>query len=118
MKHRAVMEAGEWIFARGKSGYERGNNAVMLNVRTRLMSFTNDCFFDLEAGIDWWNLLGGKNRDLLLKQIKSTILDSYGVKEIVKFDAKVNAERVFEIGYTLTLTDNEQETDNVKLLQM
>lgn len=91
MKFRTVDSNGDWVFGRGVNSYSRRNSAIGLNIRTRLLSWKNDCFFDLTAGVDWYNRLGSKNqRDLLEQEIRRIILQSEGVTGINQFDTILN----------------------------
>ncbi len=76
---RALDAEHEWTFGRGKNNYLTGNPAIGQMIRTRLLSFLGDCFFDLEAGIDWWERLGGKSQPALNFDIKSVIINTEGV---------------------------------------
>ena len=49
----------DWTFGKGRQSYLRHEAAIKQSIRTRLMSFLGDCFFDINAGIDWWRFLGG-----------------------------------------------------------
>ncbi len=64
MHIRAIDSENDWQFGKGLQSYKYKNNAIMQNVKTRLLSFLNDCWFDMEAGIDWYRLLGTKNTNL------------------------------------------------------
>lgn len=79
MRVRAVDENHDWTFGRGLQDYKLDSRAVSQNVKTRLLSFYNDCFFDLEAGIDWFNLLSRGTENFLLLAIKQNIVNTEGV---------------------------------------
>ena len=89
---RALDENGDWTFGKGKSNYLRDADAVALNVKTRIASFLNDCFFDLDMGVDWWGLTGSKNKEEIILQVKTIILQSFGVTELLSFDTVYNTE--------------------------
>jgi hypothetical protein len=97
MIHRGLDASGDWIFGKGKNSFCKDLDAVMLNIRTRLLSFRNDCFFDMEAGIDWWNM--GKNRRDITAAIKETIATSYGVVKLVSFDIEFSRDRTLTTTY-------------------
>ena len=69
----------DWAFGKGRQSYLRHEAAIAQSIRTRLMSFVGDCFFDINAGIDWWRFLGGKERLALLVQVRRVILGTEGV---------------------------------------
>lgn len=83
MIFRELDDSGDWLFGKGSNNFLRGNDAIGLNIKTRLLSWVNDCFFALDAGIDWINRMGLKNQqDLLSTELKSLILKSVGVTGI------------------------------------
>jgi hypothetical protein len=110
---RNLDSNGDWTFGQGKQNYLTGNAAIGLNIRTRLLSWVNDCFFDLRAGIDWTNRLGSKNqRSLLEADLRRVILQSYGVTGIVSFDTVLNG-RTFSARYSVNTIFSTEFTDSV-----
>lgn len=73
---RQITPIGDWTFGGGKNNYLRGNAAVAQAIGTRLASFLGDCFFDTSSGIDWFNLMGGKNELALQLAISAQILNT------------------------------------------
>ena len=85
MTFRNLDPSGDWTFGQGRQNYLRDQDAVKLNIATRLRSFLNDCFWDLQAGVDWWNLLGVRNpaaQTNIIIQTRSVLGNSYGVVRI------------------------------------
>lgn len=83
MIFRSLNGEGDWEFGKGKESYQFGQGAIALNIRTRLLSFLNDCFFDTNAGIDWFTYFGLPNKnDEILNRSRAVILQSYGVVSI------------------------------------
>ena len=62
MKVRALNDKHDWVFGKGLQGYKQNREAVKQRIKTHLLSFYYDCFFDLEFGIDWKNFWGSKNK--------------------------------------------------------
>jgi hypothetical protein len=102
MKVRALDSNGDWTLGKGLNDYVQNRDAVKQNIRTRLFSFLGDCFFDAGAGIDWFNLLGGKDLASLQLSIRATILNTEGVSGIVSASAVINAQRNLQINYSYT----------------
>lgn len=64
------------------------------------MSFLGDCFFDITAGIDWFNLLSGSKNELVLNlNVSSIILNTTGVTGILQLNISLNAQRGSSISY-------------------
>jgi len=92
MKVRAIDENNDWTFGRGLQDYKQDDKAISQNTKTRLLSFYGDCFFDLTAGIDWFNLLSRGTENLLTLAIKQSIINTEGVVGINNAD--VNFDRM------------------------
>ena len=50
---RALDADGDVVFGRGIQDYLQNNDAIALNIKTRLMSFFGNCFFYVDAGVYW-----------------------------------------------------------------
>lgn len=100
---RALNANHDWTFGKGKQDYLRDQNAVMENIQTRLLSFFNDCFFDLRAGIDWFRLLGTKNTDKEIElSCRAIILGSYGVLRMNSISvALIRNQRSIRLEYSI-----------------
>lgn len=106
----------DWRFGNGKGDYIAGNEAIGLNIETRILSWLNDCFFDQGAGIDWLNRLGSKNQQTLLElDLRRIILQSFGVTGIVtfssslidrNFSASYSIDTIFSVAYTNTINQD------------
>lgn len=97
---RALDGNGDWTFGKGRNDYKKNLHAITQNIQTRLSSFLGDCFFDLSAGIDWWDLLGSKNQIGLSLAVSTTILNTYGVTGILQLQVDLNhVTRVFSVKY-------------------
>lgn len=98
MKVRAITKDGNslsWRFGQGLSCYKTEQNAIEQDVYCALLEWKNDCFFDLEAGIDWRTRLGSKNqKELLDVDIVNIIENRYGVLSVTDFVSNV-IDRVY-----------------------
>lgn len=107
------LTAGDWKFGKGANDYVSRNVAVGLNVKTRLQSWLNDCFFALTAGIDWTNRLGSKNQRTLLEQdIRRIILQTAEVTGINTFDTEL-VGRAFTATYNISTIYSKEFRDSV-----
>jgi len=96
---RAIDENGDWTFGKGKNDYKSENNAVAQKILTRLSSFLGDCFFALDEGIDWFNLLGAKNQLALNLAISGKILNTEDVVGIIQLSINLSPQRELTIKY-------------------
>ena len=114
MRFRNVDENGDWVFGKGRNSYLRDTDALMMNIKTRLLSFLGDCFFDTEAGIDWWTYLGGKDKKAILASVQRTVLRSSNVKRIVNMESNLK-NRKFSIELSVEFANGEILTDIVEV---
>lgn len=113
MIFRNLDADGDWSFGSGRGNYVTDNAAIGLNIRTRILSWLNDCFFDMEAGIDWANRLGSKNqRGLLELDLKRIILQSEGVTGIVSLDTFMDG-RKFTANYSVNTIYSQAYIDSI-----
>lgn len=99
MIFRALDENHDWTFGNGKNNFLSESAAIGLNVKTRILSWVGDCFFDMGAGIDWANRLRSKNQRTLLElDLRRIILTSFGVTGITAFSTSLNV-RAFNASY-------------------
>lgn len=99
MRVRALDATGDWEFGKGKNNYKADLAAVTQNIATRLRSFYKDCFFDLPAGIDWFNLLGAKDQLALNLAISGTITSTAFVRGIIQLFLELDTDREIFISY-------------------
>lgn len=99
MVRQVDTATGDWTFGHGLNNYVRANQAVMQNIATRLRSVLGDCFFDVSAGIDWFNLLGAKDETALQLAIAAVILNTTGVTKMVNLGVTRNAARLVTVSY-------------------
>ena len=99
MRVRALDGTHDWTFGKGRNNYLRDNAAVAQNIDTRLNSFLGDCLFDSGAGIDWFNLLGNKNRLALNLAVSAVILNTAYVSGILQLSINLDSARNLTITY-------------------
>lgn len=104
MRVRALDVNNDWLFGKGQNDYKTGNDEIAQDIQTRLYCFIGDCFFDLTAGIDWFNLLGGKDQTALNLAINAVILNTNGVTGILQVGSNLSSNRVFSIQFKVQTT--------------
>lgn len=110
---RSLDSDGDWNFGHGLSDYLAGQDAIGLNIKTRILSWVGDCFFDTQAGIDWVNILGEKNTyDTLNLSLRKIILTSFGVTGITSLTAYL-VDRVFSGTYYVNTIFSNDYTNQI-----
>lgn len=99
---RTLDSDHDWTFGRGKNNYLSANKAVAQSINTRLNSFLNDCFFDINAGLDWFNLIGSKNKLALELAISNEILNTENVIALLELSTNLDNNREITISYSVT----------------
>lgn len=98
---RAVDVNNDWQFGKGRNDYKYDLNAVSQNIKTRLQEFLGDCFFNQNAGVDWFNLMGSKRKLELNLSLSSIILNTQYVTAIVSFNFSVDQSRNAILNYEI-----------------
>lgn len=103
MIFRELTALGDWTFGRGVSGYATGEQAVELNIKTRLLSWKGDCFFAANDFVDWLARLDRNQETNLKNELKAVILASYGVVSVNSIDGVLDhATRNYHVLYNIT----------------
>jgi hypothetical protein len=83
MKVKRLDGSGDWCFGLSNADYLTGSDSVRQNVATRIKSFRDDWFLDMDAEIDWFSILGNKNNEkTILFEVERVTKDTEGVKSI------------------------------------
>lgn len=109
MRVRALDSEGDWTWGKGQNDYLTGVAAVMQEIRCNVSSFLGDCFFDVEGGIDWFNLLGGKNQLAIEVAVSTQIINTPNVTKLVQLSATLNPiTRALTLFYQVTTSYSGQ----------
>jgi hypothetical protein len=104
---RALNSSHDWTFGKGQNNYLSGNAATVQLINTRLNSFLGDCFFDLGAGVNWFNFIGSKNIVGLNLSIAAVILNTsdYQGNQLVQYINQLyvtlTSQRALSIAYNV-----------------
>jgi hypothetical protein len=90
MIHRQITAIGDWTFGKGISGFATNEQAIELNIRTRLQSWVGDCFFAQQDFVDWSARLDKGQEQNLVAELTSVILKSFGVVAVTSITAVLN----------------------------
>lgn len=101
---RAIDSSGDWLFGKSLNDYVSKNAAVQQDIKTRILEFLGNCFFNTVAGIDWFNLLGSKNELALSLAISAVILNTENVTSILQLRISLNAARALFVSYQVQTT--------------
>lgn len=116
MTFRNLTNDNDWTFGSGISDYATEQREIELNIKTRVWSFLGDCFFAINEGIDYWNLLDYNRQDELENQIKSTIINTPGVQSIEEVDILLSANRKFNLSYSVKTIYSSSITGTIPLV--
>ena len=81
---RNLTDDNDWTFGKGLQNYAREEQAVELNLKTRLQAYLTECFFDPELGVPWFNALGSK--DKTIQESEKPIFKKLGKSLVSKYD--------------------------------
>ena len=115
---RAIDKNDDWTFGKGKSSYKTKQLALNQDLRTKLLEWKGDCFFDIEAGVDWKNRLDKRSQTIPLQnEIRTVILKTSGVTEVVNLDLNFNStSRNLTLNYSVkTIYSTEPVSDSINI---
>jgi hypothetical protein len=99
---RSIDGEGDWNFGKGLSSYAQAEQAIEENVKTRVLSWVGDCFFSLTDYIDWKSRLDVGQFNNLNTEIRSVILNSFGVVGATLVSGNFNSSnRNYAITFTM-----------------
>jgi hypothetical protein len=97
---RTLDATNDWTLGNNLSGYLSGNLAIRQQIQCRLNQFLGECFWDANAGINWFGFLGGKNAAALNLAIATVIINTTGVTALKSLKFNVNpVTRVFSVNW-------------------
>lgn len=100
---RNSTSTGDFTMGKGLSDYLMNENAILHNIKTRLLQWKGDCFYAEAEGVDYNNLLDVGTKNLLDSDVKRIILQSEGVIKINAFESTLdNSERAYSGEATIT----------------
>lgn len=92
---RATDKDWDWKFGKSNQDYADDALGVAYAVKMKILSWYKDCFFEMDAGIDWKNILGSKTTkeqaDVAIKEIIQTEPD---ITDLTFFESQV-VDRVY-----------------------
>lgn len=118
MSFRNLTESWDWVFGSGINSYATAENEILLNVKTRVLSFLGDCFFATDEGIDWFNLLDYNKQAKLENDVQNTIVNTDGVVNINSVDVSYGANRSIIISYNLDTIYTQAYQDQLEIFDI
>lgn len=113
MRFRALDSNWDWKFGKGIGSYSGDVQAIAYDVKSKILSWVGDCFFAMEDGIDWKNILGTKDgKEQLDTSIKQIIKDEENITDITFFESTISG-RVYHC--TVRFKTIYNETIEVKI---
>ena len=97
LRMRGSRLTDDWIFGKGKSDYLQDDAAIAYDIATQLRTFRGECFFDADVGVPWFSILGQKNQDLIMLEIKKVILGVDGVTDVTDVRFTLSDDRNFMV---------------------
>lgn len=105
------LNGHDWAFGRGRADYVKDQAAIAQNIKTRLLSFKNDWFLDIDANIDWMNLLGQRGTEKIIEnEVARVILTTSGVVRINSLSLQNKERRVIIEANITTIFGNDTIT--------
>lgn len=116
MIFRGLTASGDWTFGAGIANYAINQQAIELNIGTFLREWLGECFFALQDGIDWRNLLDVGQETNIEDAVRTAILKRFGVIGInsltVLFDT---ARRFLTATYSIQTIYSQSFQDTIQI---
>lgn len=103
MRVRSITNGGDWTFGKGRAHYKTKSDAIRQNVLTRLRSFRDDWFLNVNHGGRWFELFGtrGTTERQVLREVERIVLTTEGVRAIERLRViRRDSPRSVTIGLT------------------
>jgi len=113
MSFRNLDGNHDWTFGIGKNNYVEGDLEILLNAKTRVLSFLGDCFFAPNEGIDWWNLLEYNKQAQAENDVMATVAQTEGVVEVSDTDSILNSRRQLNLSYGIKTVNGNSYKQNI-----
>lgn len=116
MKIRNVTAANDWTFGKGLQCYLTTQDAIALDIRTYLLLWTGNCFWALQAGVNWRQYLDKNQEQKLLAGLQSAILDRFGVMGINLLSARLDPQsRLITVQYDVQTIYTQSFQDSITI---
>lgn len=118
MRVAGLTDSGDWRFGKGRAVYLRRSEAIQQNVVTRLRSFIDDWFADIDAGLPWLEMLGTRNNETrILREIEQVVLQTEGVRSIQRLQlVEVDQDRGASIELAIIDIFDQRLDETVSIL--
>ncbi len=113
---RANDNQSDWIYGLGANAYKTNNDAIGQDIQTKLQEWVGDCFFNLTAGVDWYNRFADGNSTKLEQEINSIILKVNNVVNVNNLFIDLT-NRNFIVSYDVQTVYSSSVIGEIKLYQ-
>lgn len=106
----------DWCFGHGLSDLLSDDDAIMLNIETRLNEWVGDCFFAVQNGVDWYNGLDRGMKEYLDRRIKEIIIESFGVVQVLIYESIIDVRtRKLTINTSITTINSDSVQKSIEI---
>lgn len=113
MSFRNLDEADDWTWGQSLGNYVYDDMEILLNAKTRILSFLGDCFFAPAEGIDWWHLFNYNKQDELENAVMATIAQTPGVETVNNVESYMTGNRKINLAYSITTVNGTTYQQNL-----
>ena len=109
MSVRAVDENGDKVYGGGLSSYKTGTDEIVQNIMTRLREIKNDCYWNMDGGLDIRGRVGQvAEMEFLKADVGYIVFTTPGVKNIISLSVIADStKRKLTIPITVLLENKE-----------
>lgn len=116
MKIRNLDSSGDWTFGKGLQSYLTGQAAIALDIKTYLNLWAGNCFWALQAGINWRQYLDKNQETQLLAGLQAALLGRFGVMAINQLSADLDPRtRAIVVTYDVQTIYTQSFQDSITI---
>lgn len=115
MKFRAIDGNNDWVFGSGLQSYFTDQSALSADIKTRIQTFYQECFYDPTFGVPWFSILGQKNYEVLSLTLSNEISKVDGVIKVLDVSLSLDNARNAKVNYLVNTIYSKQMSGEVTL---
>lgn len=116
MKISNLTADGDFTFGAGAQNYLTGQRAIALDIKTFLLLWVGNCFWALQAGINWRQYLDKNQEAKLLAALQAGILARFGVMGINQLSVRLApVTRHLTVSYDVSTIYTQRFQDSITI---
>ena len=112
---RTLTSGHDFTYGNNLSGYLQQDAAAIQQVSCRILQVLTECFWDQNAGINWFGWLQSFDPQGLALALSTVILNTQNVLKVNSTDFDLSVERVFTVNWSVDTVFSQNVTGSVRI---